>query len=293
MDRVTPDQLDLEPESLIDEVIRSMDRLTPDQLFLESLPLLDDVIRFVCRHFRLSREDAQDFGQELRLKLVQEDYRVLRVWKRESSLRSYLASVALHFGRDRLTRKFHSSAKAKELGKVAIWLERLLVRDHLGYDHAKEVLRSRYGVALSDAELDQLRDQLPPRTWPPLLEVEDDQEHPDPGDNPEKRLFSKQAGERRKAVYTILACAMEGRSAREQMFVRLLFLEGLTVAEISRAWKEKQKPLYRELERIVGALGKHLEEKGHSRTDIEDLLLGMGEDQDDDGLPEGESLWKQ
>ena len=54
------------------------------------------------------------------------------------------------------------------------------------------------------------------------------------------------------------------------MLVKLWFR--MTVAEISRAYKEEQKPLYRRLKKIYKALEKALEREGVRKEDVKEIL---------------------
>lgn len=50
-------------------------------LFLQQLDLIEKTIRAVCREKQLAREEAEDFAQSVRLKLLEDDGAVLRKYR--------------------------------------------------------------------------------------------------------------------------------------------------------------------------------------------------------------------
>src|SRR5215218_3468574 len=72
-----------------------MDDLTPEQLFLDNLDLIERIAAHACRWSRLRPEDKEDFISWVKLKLIEDDYAVLRRYeKRENAtLRTFLTVV--------------------------------------------------------------------------------------------------------------------------------------------------------------------------------------------------------
>src|SRR6478672_4714082 len=118
-----------------------LDTRPPEKIFLESLPVIREIIAHSARG--LSRQDGEDFSQTVMVRLIEEDYRILREFKGRSSLRTYLAIAIKRMLLDyqnHLWGKWHPSAEAKRLGPTAIWLERLLYRDKLSFEEACRVI---------------------------------------------------------------------------------------------------------------------------------------------------------
>src|SRR4051812_9136398 len=138
--------------------------LPPDQLFLKSLPLIEKLIAFASRRSRFSREDAEDFSSWVKLKLIEDDYGVLRKFKGGCNLGTYLSVVIQRLAQDyrnHLWSKWRPSAEAIRLGPLAVRLEQLLVRDDYSFEEACQILQVNEGIGLTDAELDGLRAKLP------------------------------------------------------------------------------------------------------------------------------------
>ena len=136
-------------------------------LLVESLPLVDQIVRFVCRRGHGRPEEAEELAALVRLRLLEDDYAILRRYAGRSSLRSYLAVVIqrllIDARRERLG-VWRPSAEARRLGTVAMRLDTLLHRDRLTLDQAIEILRTNERAAESESELRALAARLPART---------------------------------------------------------------------------------------------------------------------------------
>ncbi|MBY0493959.1 MAG: hypothetical protein K2Y23_07065 [Cyanobacteria bacterium] len=63
------------------------------KLLIDNLALIDQLARMTGRRQHLSVDEQQDFCGYVRLKLIEDDYAVLRKFKHRSSLWTYLAMV--------------------------------------------------------------------------------------------------------------------------------------------------------------------------------------------------------
>jgi RNA polymerase sigma factor (sigma-70 family) len=61
--------------------------------FLANIAVVDGVIRLICRRQHLPPEQAEEFRSLAYLKIIQDDYQVLRRFAQRSSLRTYLVVV--------------------------------------------------------------------------------------------------------------------------------------------------------------------------------------------------------
>ncbi len=67
--------------------------LPPEQFFLGHLKLIEEIVSFCCRRSRFSREEAEDFGGHVKVKLIENDYAVIREFRGRSSPKTYLTTV--------------------------------------------------------------------------------------------------------------------------------------------------------------------------------------------------------
>jgi RNA polymerase sigma factor (sigma-70 family) len=268
-----------EPANDFRIVKESPDRLAAERLFLEQLPAIERVVGALCRRHGLSGDDAEEFASMTRLKLIEDDYAVIRKFRGGSSLPTYLTVVAARLLQEhRIARwgRWRPSAESRRRGSVAIRLETMVRRDGLRLDEAAERLRTTGETALSDRELAALLAELPER--PPLRPVEvaadlvpEAAALAQADDFVEREERAREQHDAQAALHEALA----ELNPEEQVIVRMRFWEGLSVADAARALGHDQKPLYRRLERALEQLRAHLERRGLSRGDVMTLLEGV------------------
>src|SRR6266498_2338556 len=86
-------------------------RMTPERqrleaLFLSQLGWIERVVAAICRRHGLARDDAEDFASWTTLKLIENDYAVLRKFRGESAVTTYLAVVIAMLFRDYRTHRW-------------------------------------------------------------------------------------------------------------------------------------------------------------------------------------------
>lgn len=244
----------------------------PEKIFLDHLPLIEKAARHACARVHLQPQEVEDFVSCVRLKLIDNDYEVIKKFEGKSKIGTYLVTCVGNYFKDHLNHlwgKWRPSAKAKELGRVAIDLERLLVRDDLTLHEACEILITNHKVERSRQELENLAAQLPTRTQRQHPEGEETLHQQEaPGEQPEERLLEEEREERRQRAIEALARARETLSPEDRLILRLRNDEGLSVATIARRLGLEQKPLYRRLEKIYKTLRELLDGEGFDPEDV-------------------------
>lgn len=261
---------------------RMLDRHAAEKLFLEHLDWIDKVARIACAKHRVWDADADEFASWVQTKLMDDEYAVIRKFRGESSLRTYLSLiVAVQFQEYRRQKfgRWRRSALAERLGPPAADLEALVYRDGYTLQQAGEKLRTAGLTRHSDRELALILQQLPRRA--PLRPREVSSDHPEMErvqvSGADEPLAAAEADEERSRVLDALNRATERLDAEDQVIVRMRFNEGRTLAFVARALKLEQKPLYRRLERVLKELRKHLEREGVHGPDA---LAILGEEED-------------
>lgn len=249
----------------------------PEQLFVDHLSLIEKVIDSVCQRNCCFGADAEDFGSGVKLKLIDHDYAVLRKFRGQSTLSTYLMTVIANQFRDyRIQKwgKWRSSAPAKRLGRVAEQLETLRSRDGHSFDEAVGILRTRLGDdAPSKEELHRLDAQIPLRAQR-RFEGEERLESLPGGRQADERIVD---GERDAALVrarTSLDRARAALPAEDKLIVKLHFESGLSKVTIARRLEIPQRLVYSRFEKILKALKEALEADGVDDDVVDVLDLG-------------------
>jgi RNA polymerase sigma factor (sigma-70 family) len=246
------------------------DSRPPEKVFLENLPVIQEIIAHSARRF--SPQDGEDFSQTVMIRLIEDDYRILREFKGRSSLRTYLAIAIKRMLLDyqnHLWGKWHASAEAKRLGPTAMWLERLRYRDKLSFEETCRVILGE-DPEVSRANLEIFEAKIKDRIPRHMVGEEHLESEADPKLRPDERLEAKElAVLGRRILRTLFACiSLLGAEERTLLWLKL----ELSVAEIARLQRVDQKPLYRRLVKIYWKLERELARRGVRRQEIEEIL---------------------
>lgn len=241
-------------------------------VFLQHLDLIEQVIRYTARRHHLSATEQDEFAAVARLKLIEQDYAILRKFEHRSSIRTYLITVLERLFLDHRNMqwgRWRPSAEARRLGPTAVLLERLITRDGLRLDEALETVRSNYQVEATVAELRGMAAALPVRM--PRTRVTDEElvAVPAAGGRPDEGLLRREQAAQATRLSRALDAALAELAPPDALLLRLRFIEGLHVSTIARTLRREQKALYRRLDRLKAGLRAALEAQGFSVTDIQ------------------------
>jgi RNA polymerase sigma factor for flagellar operon FliA len=247
----------------------------PRELLVSNLALIERVVAFVCRRQHLRPEEVEEFGAVVRLKLVEDDYAVIRKFEGRSTFATFITIVIqrmlLDFRIHHLG-KWHPSAEAKRRGEVAVELEKMISRDGKNFDEAFATLSWKHPT-LSRQELDEIAKALPQRpprkTFVPL----DDTEHVAAPDSPVAHHESARAS---AAISSIVREFIDGLQSNERLLLQLRFESGMQVAAIARSLHLDQKQLYRTIEKRLRELRSLLERHGISEDVASDVIGNRG-----------------
>jgi len=250
------------------------ERTAREELFRAHLPQIERVIAAICRRWGWFGDQADDFAQEVKLKLIEDDYAVLRRFRGKSRLKTFLYAVIHNLARDYLVRrhgKWRPSRAARRGGAIAIRLDVLLHRDRRPIEEAIEILRFNLGASESPDELRRLAAELPPH-YPRHLEDQEALPEQRAPDDPEEAAT---AAERRRAAAHAEAALEEALAvfdAEDRLILKLHFGDGFSLAAVARRLGLEQKPLYRRRQRCLERLRRELERRGVGRRQLGELL---------------------
>lgn len=252
-----------------------------EQIFLDHLDLVERAATSVARRSGFPSQDVEDFVSTVKVKLIEDDYQVIRRHRGDSSMSTYLATVVHHAFKDWRQQKwgrYRPSAKAKRLGPVAVQLEQLLVRDQLPLSAAVGMLqRRRAGSTVSESELRQLAAQLPPRTRRTMTDEEALAQQPSPEssaadrrvEDAERRAVAERAAE-------VLSRLWRQLPADDRLLLQMHYRDGCKISTIARTLGCNQRSLYTRRDRNLGDFRRACEAEGLTWDGVREIL-GWGE----------------
>jgi RNA polymerase sigma factor (sigma-70 family) len=256
-----------------------MENLLPaggmETTFLRQLPVLKEVIRAVCRRHQIPADEATEFSASVFLKVIEDDYAVLRRFRSSGDPKAFLFTVVYHHMLDCRNHewgKWRASARARQLGSAAVFLEQLIVRDRVVVQEAVAVLANHPRWELSSHDVRQLHGQLQHRVprWRPVAlgVVEETCAMPSVPSDIEMDELREEAQRARRA----LASAIRGLPADERRLLRMRFQDGRPISEIAGVLRVEVKPLYRRFTRILRQLREELERRRLTQTVVRALV---------------------
>lgn len=242
---------------------------------LESrMEVLERAVSRICARLAMKPEEAEEFRSWTFCRLLEDDGAVLRKFRGESSLDTYLAVVVHNLARDYRIHtwgRWRPSAAARRRGTVAVQLETLVVRDGFRFEEAVRMLRDNFGVEAEEADLERLAALLParvPRRFEPLGRASEaaGTERADTGvEQKEVAWVARRAGEAVRGALTRLR-------PEDRLLLRMRFVDGLSMAAIARATGKRQRTLYSRSETLLRRLRKTLEAQGVRWRDLRPVL---------------------
>jgi RNA polymerase sigma factor (sigma-70 family) len=253
-----------------------MSALPPDELFLRELESIENAIRFACRRGRLYGADAEDFESQAKLKLIENDYAILRKFEGRCSFKVFIGIVVRRLLldlRNHTLGKWHASAEAKRLGETAMQLEQFIHRDRLSVDEAIQLML-RGNASLEREALVELAGKLP-RRRARLREVGSEALEYEPAaqrDDPASGVTEQERVALGRTVSVCVREAIDGLAEEDRIIFRLRFEAGLTVAQVSRTLGMEQKPLYRRIDHCLREFRQKLEAAGVGAGFVDELI---------------------
>jgi RNA polymerase sigma factor (sigma-70 family) len=252
--------------------------MRPEELFLANLPMIERVIGFVARRNRMEPLEAEEFASTARLKLIENDYGVLRLFEGKSQLSTYLTVVLQRVALDLRVQqwgKWRPSAEAKRLGDDAMLLEQLLHRDGLTFEEARLRLRT-LRPELDAAQIELLWSKLPERSARPRFVESGEELLPlVASDRSSDELTSRR--ERETAAHRaseIMSRVIATLEPDDRLILKLRFGDSLKVSTIAPMIGEEQKHLYKRIDRILARLRGELLSAGLTPSEVGGILEG-------------------
>lgn len=250
--------------------------MTPERTYLEHLRTIERIASFVAYRNHLGADEAGEFMQEVRVRLIDEDYAIIRKFQGLSTFSTYLHTVIARLfqqWRVEMWGKWRPSAEARRLGDKAIVLERLLTRDGYTFDEAVKELTTPGSSPYTVAELEAIYLRLPLRSPRPVLVSEE--AAPDVAALDAEADDRVEMHDRERAARNVAAAVdrqLQSLEPEDRLILQLRFWEALKVPEIAQRLQIEQKKLYKRLDRLFRVMREALEEAGVEKADVGTLL---------------------
>jgi RNA polymerase sigma factor for flagellar operon FliA len=239
--------------------------------FLRLLPRIERNCRFTAGRLGLLDAEAEDFASHVKLRLIEDDYGILRKFQGRARIETFLATVIENLGRDYkigLTSKWRPTAVARRLGPAAVLLERLIIRDRYTLDQAWEIMTTNHQLAVTRADVEQLAGQLPPRHVRQLIsaEVLETVSATDP--SPHDTVVEEEQRSEAARVRATLAELKDALPPQDQTILALRYEDGEKIVDIAAALGIEQRLLYRRIDGLHNRFRTELEARGISTDAI-------------------------
>jgi RNA polymerase sigma factor for flagellar operon FliA len=235
-----------------------------EQLLVSNLPLISSIAK---RAAVAQRMPFDDFTADVILRLMDRHYGVLRQFRWQCSLATFLKTVVKRMSLDvRIAQwgKWRPSTRSRLAGPTVVALERLTIRDGLPFEQACAILRTSHRV-VDTRLLEAHHRAFVPRQRVRFVEMNAIVDEPASTESADRTMVEAEAGRTLDEAIAALDAALGALSAADRALIALRFRDGLSVAEIARALDLDQKRLHRRYAVLLKRLRKALEQRRLSR----------------------------
>jgi RNA polymerase sigma factor (sigma-70 family) len=244
------------------------------RLLTDHLDLIEQIVRTTGRRRHLSATEREDFASFVHIRLIENDYGILRKFQNRSSIWTYLATVIERLSLDYCSEKWgrwRPSAMAERLGPIAVVLERLVTRDGHTVEEAIETVRTHHDVVLTHTELRRIWEQLPVR----IRNIDVDEAVAEGVTAPETSEANIEDAARRESIDRLeraLKSAFDSIAAQDRVLIALRFDEDLSIAAIAKLTGSSVPTLHRRLDKSVKQLRMALSRAGFDPREVVSLI---------------------
>ncbi len=251
------------------------------EYYADHIKLINEAICIICRKYGMAFDEEEDFAQHVHLQLIENDYRKLRAYKGNSSLKTYLYTVISRIFIDQVRVKWHPSAEAKRMGETAVVLEKMIYRDHYTLHEACQILAADPSTAIDENAAHDILGRLHFKT-PRIISIDYSEERlqgiPDPAPYPDTRITQKELYREKRKMIAIIGDIIPLLSSEDKLLIKLLFIDGRRISEIARLLGKDDHQLYKRTQSILRKMRESMVmAAGMGEVDIGEILEVTGE----------------
>lgn len=240
----------------------------PAARFLAHLDFIHKAARRAARQRGLDTAEIEDFESELHLKLIANQYEVVRSFRDRSAFTTFLVSVIEHALLDHLDKrwgKWRASAVARRLGENAVLIERMVRGRGLSIDETVARLAASGTPMTRDQVLDIVA-FLPVRVERRSAGESGLESLPSPHGDPATDLEESERQRTARMIEARLGAALARLPADDRLLLFLVFVRGFSIPEVAALWGGPARPLYTRFQKCKSALRRDLEASGLDRA---------------------------
>ena len=243
-----------------------------EHVLTNNVDLIDHIVTSIARRRRLSAVDTDELRSATYLRLIDNDYALLRHFRGNSKLGTYLTVVidriCIDFCAQRSGRR-RPTAVARRLGPVAIALERMVFRDGFTFNEAAETLKACDVVSGTRTELYELLWRL----WPGQLRRHQSYSLCDTEGWGNAETFTSREGEEGlERIRSTLLQVVGSLSERNRTLLDLRFGRDLPISAIAALLHENNSVVRRQLQRLVTELKRQLRDADITASDVNQIV---------------------
>jgi RNA polymerase sigma factor for flagellar operon FliA len=242
-----------------------------ERLLLNHLDEIDQLVRTWGRRRHLSPAEQEDFAGFVRLRLIDDNYAVLRKFQERSTLWTYLSSVIGRRSLDYCAEqwgRWRPSAVAERLGPEAVALERLVTRDAHTLDEAIAIVLAGR-PHLSEAQLRAIWSQLPEKIR--TVQVGEEAALTVSAVDASDAVVDEAARQQGVArLDRALRDAFARIAPQDRLLIALRYDQGLSIVDIAKLMQSTVPTLHRRLDKSLKHLRASLKE--FTTAEIRDVI---------------------
>ena len=250
----------------------------PVQFITGSYQKVEAIIRAVCFRNRLKPDEAEDFSAEVKLRLVENDYRILRVFTGKSSIETYLTTVIANTVRDLLRERngrWRPSEEARRQGEVAERIEELIYRFHYPFHEAFQILTTNFGFAISEKDARDIFFKLKVREGRPVAVSTEEEFHDERG-TPETEMINAEQNLLEGRISVIIDEMRVQLSATDRLMMRMAFEDNLKLTVIAEQLHLNRAEVDRRIREILTLFKRGILQQGINYNEVQELIEYMG-----------------
>ncbi len=250
----------------------------PVQFLTTSYQKVEALIRAACFRNRLKPDEAEEFASEVKLRLVENDYRILRVFTGKSSIETYLTTVIANTVRDLIRERdgrWRPSEEAKRLGEVAERLEELIYRFHYPFHEAYQILTTNFGFNLSEKVARDIYFKLKVREGRPVAVSTEEEFHDERG-TPETEMINAEHNQLEGRISTIINELRGQLSATDRLMLRMAFEDNLKLTVVAEQLQLSRGEVDRRIREILTLFKRGILQHGINFNEVRELIGDMG-----------------